>query len=211
MVLEETDITGPASDQDTPVIAASNEVSQGPVIADPPVLDDEAGITAPTVEDTVLHTVSREEKIAKLLAQGQQSLKQFRLLTPKDRSAYHYFNEVIVLDPGNTEALDGLDRIVEQYVALVRRANKRQATRLAEVYISRGLKVKPGNRTLLAMRESMREPPVTPQETIVKAPPPVAEPEPPAENFFSRLKALFTSSPGGKAEVVERSVTSIDP
>jgi len=206
----EPEITGPAAGQDTPEIAALNEVSQNLELPDPPAAGDEAGNTVPADDHPVPRPVSREEKIAGLLALGQQSLKQFKLLTPEEGSAYHYFHEVIVLDPGNTEALSGLDQIVERYVTLVRRANKRQATSLARVYISRGLRVQPGNRTLLALQDSMREPPVTPRETLVKAPP-VTEPQPPPVNFFSRLKSLFTSSRGEQAEVVDRSITSVDP
>jgi len=179
---EEPGITGPAADQDNPAMAASNEVSPNLELTDQPAAGDKAGNTVPDDDHTVPHPVSREENVAELLALGQQSLRQFRLLTPEEGNAYHYFQEVLALDPGNTEALNGLDQIVERYVTLVRRANKRQATAVARVYISRGLRVQPGNRTLLALQDSMREPPVTPQKTIVKAPP-VSEPQPPPVNF----------------------------
>jgi hypothetical protein len=192
-------------------MAASNEVSQDIELPDPPAAGGEAGNTIPTDDHPVAHPDSRQENIAELLAQGQQSLRQFKLLTPEKGSAYHYFHEVLVLDPENTEALDGLDKIVERYVTLVRRANKRQATGLAKVYISRGLRVQPGNRTLLALQDSMREPPVTPKETIIVKAPPVTEPQPPPVSFFSRLKSLFTSSRLEQAEVVDHSISSVRP
>jgi type II secretory pathway predicted ATPase ExeA len=207
---EEPGITGPAADQDNTAMVASNEVSQNFELTDQPAAGDKTGNTVPVDDHTVPHPVSQEEKIAELLALGQQSLRQFRLLTPEEGNAYHYFHEVLALDPGNSVALGGLDQIVERYVTLVRRANKRQATGLARVYISRGLRVQPGNRALLALQDNMREPPVTPQETIVIAHP-VIEPQPQPVNLFSRLKSLFTSSRGEPAEVVDRSITSVDP
>ena len=100
---------------------------------------------------------SREDKIAALLARGQQSLKQFRLLTPAGDNANHYFKEVLALDPGNPVARDGINQIVERYALLARRANERHDRKFAKVYISRGLQVRPGNRDLLALQDSMLE------------------------------------------------------
>ena len=160
-------------------------------------------------DQPVAPPVSREDKIAALLAQGQQSLKQFRLLTPPGDNANHYFKEVLALDPGNPVARDGINQIVERYALLARRANERHDSKLAKLYISRGLQVRPGNRDLLALRDSMLKPPVTTRETLVKASPAV-EPPPPQTSFFSRLKSLFTREREEPAPVVERSIMSVN-
>jgi len=132
------------------------------------------------------------------------------LLTPAGDSANHYFKEVLALDPGNTDARQGFNLIVERYVILARRANARHDSKLAKVYISRGLRVRPGNRDLLALQDSMRKSPVTELEAVAKTPPAV-EPPPEQTGFFSRLKALFTREQGEPADVVERSIMSVNP
>ena len=154
---------------------------------------------------------SREENIATLLARGQQALQQFKLLTPKGENAYDYFQQVLDLDRGNAEAQEGLDRIVDRYVTLVRRANAQQKTRLAKVYISRGLRVQPGNRELLALQDSVRKPPVIPVETVAaREPDVVAEPQQPT-SLFSRIKSLFTWHRTQAAEVTDHSSTFAEP
>ena len=132
------------------------------------------------------------------------------MLTPAGDSANHYFKEVLALDPGNTDARQGFNRIAERYVMLARRANARHDSKLARVYISRGLRVRHGNRDLLALQDSMRKPPVTELETVAKAPPAV-EPQPQETGFFSRLKSLFTRQQDEPAEVVEHSIMSVNP
>jgi hypothetical protein len=164
----------------------------------------------PAEDHPVAPPVSREEKIAALLAQAQQSLRKFRLLTPAGDSANHYFKEVLALDPGNTDARQGFNRIAERYVMLARRANARHDSKLARVYISRGLRVRPGNRDLLALQDSMHKPQVRVLETIAKTSPTV-EPPPQDTGFFSRLKSLFTRQQDEPAEVVEHSIMSVNP
>jgi hypothetical protein len=181
---------------------------------DAPAAGDRTGKRVPAEDHPVAPPLSREEKIAALLAQGQHSLMKFRLLTPAGDNANHYFKEVLALDPGNTEARQGFHRIAERYVILARRAKARQESKLARVYISRGLKVRPGNRDLLALQESMRKPPVTLRETVAETSPAVEPPPPPPPQetgFFSRLKSLFTRKQDEPAEVVEHSIMSVNP
>jgi type II secretory pathway predicted ATPase ExeA len=203
-------ISGPTAAQSDVAMVAPNAAGPEFESMDAPAAGDRADKTVPADKHSVQLPVSREAKIAALLAQGKQSLQEFRLLTPAGDNAHHYFQEVLALDPGNTDARDGLEQIVKRYATLVRRANERQNTRLARVYLSRGLRVQPGNRELLALQESMQEPPVTPEETVAKHSPRV-EPEPQPTSFFSRLKSFFTKGQGEPAEVVERSGTTVDP
>ena len=124
---------------------------------DAPAAGDGAAKMVPAEDPPVAPPVSREEKIAALLAQGRQSLRQFRLLTPAGDNANHYFTEVLALDPGNIDAREGFNLIAERYVLLARSANKRHDSKLARVYISRGLEVRPDNRDLLALQDSMQQ------------------------------------------------------
>lgn len=153
-------------------------------------------------------SVSREVRIAGQLAMGQRSLMNYRLLTPKGNNAYEYYMEVLVLDPGNIAALDGLDRIAERYITLVERANERQDTTLARVYISRGLSVQPDNRELLALQDRMREPQQASRQVAVIQASPDVQVRPQQDDFLTLLKSLFGGERRDKAEVVDRSVPS---
>jgi hypothetical protein len=96
-------------------------------------------------------------------------------MTPAPRSAYRYYRQVLSLEPGNAEAHDGLKQIVERYVTLTRHAIQRQDNITANRYITRALRVRPGDRRLLAMKDSINtmavsarpEPPAAP----LKSPP----------------------------------------
>jgi hypothetical protein len=204
------EINGPAAGQDVVAMAAPDRALPDFESMDAPAAGDGADPMVPAEDPPVAPPVSRKEKIAALLAQGQQSLREFRLLTPAGDSANHYFKEVLALDPGNTDARQGFNRITERYGMLARRANARHDSKLARVYISRGLRVRPDNRDLLALQDSMQKPPVRARVTIANASPTV-EPPPQETGFFSRLKSLFTREPGPPAEVVEHSIMSVNP
>jgi type II secretory pathway predicted ATPase ExeA len=204
------EINVPAAGQNNVAMAAPDRALPDFETMDAPAAGDGTDQMVPAEDPPVTPPVSREEKIAALLTQGQQSLRAFRLLTPAGDSANHYFTEVLALDPGNTDARQGFNQIAERYAILARRANARHDSKLAGIYLSRGLQVRPGNRDLLALQDSMRKPPVTELEIVAQAPPAV-EPQPEQTGFFSRLKALFTSEQGQSAEVVDHSIMSVNP
>jgi hypothetical protein len=160
-------------------------------------------------DQQIASPVLREDKIATLLARGQHSLSESRLLTPAGDNANYYFKEVLALDPGNTDARQGFNRIAERYVILASRAKERHNNKLARVYITRGLHVRPDNKDLLALQDSLRKPPNTPGKTITKLSP-AAEPQQQQPGFFSRLKSLFSGNKDEPAEVVDRSVMSVN-
>ncbi len=58
---------------------------------------------------------TKQDRIAKLLREGQGFLAAKQLTTPQDRSALGRFREVLKLDPGNAEAKGGISKIVETY------------------------------------------------------------------------------------------------
>ena len=202
------EISGLAADQDEMVMAAPISVLPVFELRDARAAG-EAAKMVPAEDPPVAPPVSREEKIVALLAQGRLSLSQFRLLTPPGDNANHYFTKVLVLDPGNIDAREGFNLIAERYVLLARSANKHHDSKLARVYIARGLGVRPNNRDLLALQDSMQKPPVRTRETIAKVSPTV-EPPPQETGFLSRLKLVFTWKREEPAPVVERSIMSVN-
>ena len=120
--------------------------------------------------------ISKEEKIADFLDHGRRTLKRNQLLFPENNSAYHYFQRVLELDPGNADALHGIEQIVARYMRLATEALDNNDKDNAERYIARGFRVKPDDKGLQALRERMNAPP--PVEVVAEQPPPVVVPAP---------------------------------
>ena len=94
-----------------------------------------------------------KEALAALLAQGQQALDDYRLMTPEQDNAYYYLREALQLAPDNASAQAGIQRIVDIYVVLTRKeVNKGELARAGR-YLNRGLEIQPRNADLLALRQ----------------------------------------------------------
>ena len=97
----------------------------------------------------------RAETIEQLLSKGRQSLDDFRLLTPEEDNAYGYYRAVLLLDPANDDANEGIQEIVDRYITLVRTAADQHENARAKRYVTRGLSIQPENRQLLALQYSI--------------------------------------------------------
>ena len=95
------------------------------------------------------------ETIEQLLSKGQQSLDDFRLLTPEEDNAYGYYRAVLLLDPANDDANEGIQEIVDRYITLVRTAADQHENARAKRYVTRALSIQPANRELLALQDSI--------------------------------------------------------
>jgi len=146
----------------------------------------------PVIEPAEAPALSREERIAELQTDGLRSLRSNRLLTPKNDNAYLYFQRVLKLDPGNSDALHGIEQIVTRYTALATNALDQNDKEKAERYITRGFLVSPNDAGLLALRDRLNPPPVKPPVT------PVPKQEP--ENIFMRFRDYFTQPPNEAIE-----------
>jgi type II secretory pathway predicted ATPase ExeA len=178
--------------QDEPVTA--REIT--PVSPLSPDSQPESAASPLPVEQPVVvePALSEEEEIAVLLAHGQESFGLNRLLTPKNESAYQYFQQVLELDPGNSDALNGIELIVERYTALAAYALDKNDNERAGLYITRGLQVSPSDAGLMALRERLNAALTKPAP--VPEPEPEPEPEPKSEGIIKRLKNFFTQPPG---------------
>lgn len=103
----------------------------------------------------VTETPERAETIEQLLSKGQQSLDDFRLLTPEEDNAYGYYRAVLLLDPGNDDANEGIQEIIDRYITLVKSAAEQHEYARAKRYVTRGLSIQPENRELLALQDSI--------------------------------------------------------
>jgi type II secretory pathway predicted ATPase ExeA len=168
----------------TPVLALSQDNQAG-----------EAATPATVKEVVAPPPLSKEEKIAGLLANAQHSLRQNRLLIPDNDNAYHYFRQVLELDPGNNAALYGLEQIVSRYSTLATSALDKNDSEEAERYITRGFRVSPNDEGLQALRERINTPPVK------------IAPMPEPEGFLMRLKGFFSQPPN---ETIEEKIQTDD-
>ena len=77
------------------------------------------------------------ERIEKLQEMAMKSFKKDLLTTPDKKSAYYFYQRILLLDPDNEPAKAGLDQIVERYLAwAVDAAYKKQPAK-ARSYIAR--------------------------------------------------------------------------
>lgn len=124
----------------------------------------------------------QSERIEALLTTAKGQLAELRLTTPKGDNAYESFKQVLTMDAGNRQALDGLRAIAKRYETLAR--NKRRTGDLQGglAMAKRGLKVEPGHRGLLKLQEqielalSERRPDTTTDIETGRTPPPSTRP-----------------------------------
>jgi serine/threonine-protein kinase PpkA len=91
-------------------------------------------------------------KIDRLLTEAQRALSEYRLTTPAGNNAYDYYQQVLLAEPENSEANQGVSHIADRYLQLARSALQAEQSQKAELYVERGLQVKKDHAGLLALR-----------------------------------------------------------
>jgi len=99
------------------------------------------------------YTRSQKNKVSGLLRLAEKALREYRLTTPASNSAYHYYRQVLKLDPGNRQAQDGLHEIAERYAWLAEEQIGKSKHDRAQHYIALGLKVQPRHSRLLQLKK----------------------------------------------------------
>ena len=72
-----------------------------------------------------------------MLYQADEALRDDRLTTPTNDSAYDYFSDILRQDPTHHVAQRGMERIVDRYLVLVRRAIEAREWDRAKTLIDR--------------------------------------------------------------------------
>lgn len=81
--------------------------------------------------------------IDELLEKAEHALTNDRLAYPEEGSALMLFNEVLALDEANSDALRGIERIVERYLELAQRAAQRRQFARSRSMLTRARLVDP--------------------------------------------------------------------
>ena len=76
-----------------------------------------------------------------LLQAAEKALQQDFLMTPVGNNAFQFYSSILLLDPKNEAALQGIDAIQSRYLALAQKAISTDNTSLAELYLQRAMKV----------------------------------------------------------------------
>jgi general secretion pathway protein A len=141
---------------------------------------------------------ARDNHMSDLLASAEQALDEDRLLIPAGNSAHYYYQQVLLLDPLDPRALEGIERIVARYTALATYAVDQGDRESAARYVTRGLRVRPDDKRLKGMQAILKvavtAPAAEPAESPQALPPPQLETNRKPANLLERLKAFFADS-----------------
>lgn len=91
-------------------------------------------VAEPSLSSQPLDTIQTTEQTAILLQQGQQLLKTYRLTKPKGENALAKFRQVLAIDPKNTEAKQGIEKIAYSYLTLIKSKWKKNQGKSAIAY-----------------------------------------------------------------------------
>ena len=108
-------------------------------------------------EEEVVSDSEIPARIQLYLTEAESSISELRLTTPEQNNAFQYYKNVLALDPENTEAIAGMNRIVEYYAGLFARAIKDDNLYRAGIYLRRVERVMPDAPAVMLMRKRMAE------------------------------------------------------
>ncbi|MEK7844512.1 MAG: serine/threonine protein kinase, partial [Pseudomonadota bacterium] len=93
--------------------------------------------------------------IQEYLAAAEKAMKATHLTTPVEDNAYSYYQMILAMEPGNTEARAGLQKIVDRYVQFIEKARIEGRLNNARLYLQRAESVLPGDPKLQRIRTEL--------------------------------------------------------
>ncbi len=149
---------------------------------------------APVVQAPV--PLTKEQQVVKMLVlNGEYTLSQNMLLTPKNDNAYDYFRAALKLDPNNQRAKGGLQGIVMRYVDLARQAAARGNYSQATTMLNNARIVDPMNLLIKEVSDGLSE--------QIKSAPPVAPYRGGAHEFLLDANLVGKDDPQILARIAE--------
>ena len=102
-----------------------------------------AGDVSPKMSEDLPEVESESQKISDLLKRARSNIKDLKLTSPLGDNAFEKYRTVLNLEPENVEALNGLDRIVDEYIDLMDHALETDDISKARYYLHKGMHVNP--------------------------------------------------------------------
>lgn len=149
----------PEVDVDTDTSATEGDAA--PAVESTAVLDESPGEEEPlaeeppALEEAVAAEPDTAEVIAGLLAEAEAHMAAWRLRKPASGNAYQTYQQVLELEPDNNEALEGIERIAELYLAMANRAINEKALDRAQGFIEDSRIVAPENPELQTLEDKL--------------------------------------------------------
>ena len=116
-----------------------------------PIIAEDSDKTTPSLEKTE----DDASIISSYLSKADKLLTQNKLTSPKDENAHTYYQKVIALEQDNQRALAGIDAIAEKYYGFADRNAAQRKLNKALNLVDKGLRVKPKDDALIALREDI--------------------------------------------------------
>ena len=133
-----------------PVVA---EDAADAVAADaPPLVVENAEVAPAETPPPVVVDARLAQQARYLIQRAEEALRERRLTTPFEDSAWANYLAVLAIDPNDAQAHTGLQRIVEQYRLMIRNALERGDRDLAAVFLERAQSVAPEAPELESLR-----------------------------------------------------------
>jgi len=115
----------------------------------------------------------KERKVAEYLSAANRSLNSSKLTKPPKDNAYHYYQKVLKLSPGNKSARRGITRVADRYADLAEKEIDQYRYAKAKEYVNLGLGVQPKHPRLIDLR--------TRTNAVEDVP----------RRFFGKIKSIF--------------------
>ncbi len=98
---------------------------------------------SPKMSEDLPEVESESQKISDLLKGARSNIKDLKLTSPLGDNAFEKYRTVLNLEPENVEALNGLDRIVDEYIHFMDHALETDDIPKARNYLQKGVHVNP--------------------------------------------------------------------
>lgn len=132
---------GPAQANDTPVNTTASSVSSISNSENPNLLvSTEIDVIK---NESKSQNSSTNEPIKQLLEKAKQLLALDKLMTPIGENAFHIYKSVLLVEPHNEQAIQGLKLIQSRYVELAQQAKSEKKYNLVNLYLSRAKTIGP--------------------------------------------------------------------
>jgi len=133
----------------------------------PPVSDSDSATAVPAVAVSAQQLEHRRQ-MDQLLARAALQLSRDRLMIPVGDSAHHYFWQVLRLEEGNVEALQGMKAINARYLQLAQQAYQQGAYERAQRMLTGAGRVSTAAAEIEVLRLRYRAPALASNEFLLQ-------------------------------------------